>query len=85
MSTIKQYKKKPIVVKAMQFFPKYEDEAAKFTKGALLYHHSTNMYYISTLEGMMKINTSDYIIQGVKGEFYAVDKDIFEETYEEVK
>jgi hypothetical protein len=39
---------------------------------------------IHTLEGDMKANHGDYIIKGVKGEFYPCRQDIFEQTYEEV-
>lgn len=43
-------------------------------------------YYceIKTLEGIMRGNCYDYIIQGVKGEVYACKPDIFELTYEKV-
>lgn len=40
---------------------------------------------IYTLEGVMKATDGDYIIKGVKGEFYPCQKDIFEETYELVE
>ncbi|UXU66015.1 hypothetical protein MUA52_05075 [Staphylococcus agnetis] len=40
---------------------------------------------ISTLEGVMKVNINDYIIKGVKGEFYPVKPEIFHETYEVLK
>ena len=40
---------------------------------------------IHTLEGDMKATDGDYIIKGVKGEFYPCRKDIFEETYELVE
>ena len=40
---------------------------------------------IHTLEGDVKANRGDYIIKGVKGEFYPCRQDIFEQTYEEVK
>lgn len=39
--------------------------------------------YISTLEGKMRVNWDDYIIQGVKGELYPCKPDIFHMTYEE--
>ena len=39
---------------------------------------------IKTLEGEMMASTNDYIIKGVKGEFYPCKPDIFEMTYEEV-
>jgi hypothetical protein len=37
---------------------------------------------IKTLEGTMKADIGDYIIKGVKGEFYPCKPDIFKETYE---
>lgn len=39
---------------------------------------------IETLEGSMTASIGDYIIKGVKGEFYPCKPDIFEKTYEEV-
>lgn len=39
---------------------------------------------IDTLEGQMIANRGDWIIRGVKGEFYPCKPDIFEATYEEV-
>lgn len=41
--------------------------------------------YIHTLEGKMFAKFGDYIIKGVKGEFYPCKPDIFGMTYEEVK
>ena len=40
---------------------------------------------IETLEGIMKVSFGDYIIKGVKGEFYPYKPDIFQATYEEVR
>ena len=40
---------------------------------------------IETLEGTMRANKGDYIIKGVKGEFYPCKPDIFELTYEALK
>jgi len=37
---------------------------------------------IPTLEGTMKATVGDWIIKGVKGEFYPCKPDIFEQTYE---
>lgn len=39
---------------------------------------------IPTLEGAMRADIGDFIIHGVKGEFYPCKPDIFEATYEEV-
>lgn len=43
--------------------------------------------YVHTLEGDMKMKNKDgdYLIKGVRGEFYFCEKSIFEETYEEYK
>lgn len=41
--------------------------------------------YIKTLEGVMLAKTGDYVVKGVRGEFWAVRQDIFEETYEKVQ
>lgn len=38
--------------------------------------------YIKTMEGTMEAHSGDYIIKGVKGEFYPCKPDIFEATYE---
>jgi len=39
---------------------------------------------IETLEGPMYASVGDYIIKGIKGEFYACKPDIFELTYDKV-
>lgn len=40
---------------------------------------------IETLEGTHEASMYDFIIKGVKGEFYPCKPDIFEMTYEKVK
>lgn len=40
---------------------------------------------IHTLEGVMRANEGDWIIQGVQGEFYPCKPDIFDTTYEPVE
>ena len=40
--------------------------------------------YIPTLEGNMAASPGDWIIKGIKGEFYPCKPDIFEATYEPV-
>lgn len=39
---------------------------------------------ITTLEGDMVVTSGDWIIKGVKGEYYPCKPDIFEKTYERV-
>lgn len=40
---------------------------------------------ISTLEGDMRCGVGDWVIKGIKGEFYPCKDDIFQATYEEVE
>ena len=42
-------------------------------------------FKITTLEGVHIANIDDYIIRGVKGEFYPCKPDIFEMTYEKIE
>lgn len=51
------------------------------------YPHSdgTDHLQIQTLEGVMRVEWNDWIIQGVKGELYPCKPDIFAATYELVE
>ena len=40
---------------------------------------------IQTLEGTMRADDGDWIIQGIRGELYPCKPDIFEQTYERVE
>jgi len=44
--------------------------------------HSTDTPIIHTLEGDLIASVGDWIIKGVKGEFYPCKPDIFEATYD---
>lgn len=45
---------------------------------------SCESVFIPTLEGTMETRPGDWIIKGIKGEFYPCKPEIFELTYEEV-
>lgn len=79
-----KYRKKPVVVEAIQLTNKNLLEAKEWCNGELVPNAETSGYdlYISTLEGIMHVDINDYIIQGVEGEFYPCKPDIFEKTYE---
>ena len=80
------YRKKPVVVEAIQlkdlevrtlmalqnFAGLGNDKLLAVSDGVL----------INTLEGNMKASIGDFIIKGVQGEFYPCKPDIFEKTYE---
>jgi len=79
---ISKYRKKPVVIEAIQYH--YNENSAKlesFIDDESL-GYGEFQYFIETLEGAMKINDGDYIIKGVNGEFYPCKPDIFHKTYE---
>jgi len=96
---IKKYRKRPVIVEAIQWDGKEETyfeiqellaSVADCVRPITIHMFcspaiSDNYLYIDTLEGTMKANIGDYIIRGIKGEFYPCKPDIFEQTYEEVK
>ena len=83
-----KYRKKPVVIDALKWTGLNFMELVEFIGGEEARHkislHSHGLY-IKTLEGDMKANDGDWIIKGVKGEFYPCKPDIFEETYEKVE
>ena len=50
--------------------------------GQILTATAGDYVLIDTLEGLMRAEPGDWIIKGVKGEFYPCKSDIFEATYE---
>lgn len=42
-------------------------------------------FIVDTLEGRHSGQPGDYLVVGIKGERYPVRKDIFEESYEEIR
>lgn len=77
------YVKKPVVIEACQWIGDNIEEIKKFVDPIAEYLEDEQVILIHTLEGDMKANVGDYIIKGVKGEFYPCKPDIFEETYSE--
>ena len=90
---VKQYRKKPVCIEAVQFFWSNIDEVKAFCtgRGAMescatvrRVHDDHEALYITTLEGEHLASIGDFIIKGVHGEFYPCKPDIFEKTYEVV-
>ena len=75
-----KYRKKPVVIEAMQWDGKDPLELSDFVGDAMLIAPGAVM--IRTLEGDLRVSRGDYIIKGVQGEFYPCKPDIFEKTYE---
>lgn len=80
---MKKYRKKPVVIEALQFDGKNYEECLNLSEDIFMFD-GDNYLNITTLEGTMKCSVGDYIIKGVNGEFYPCKPDIFEKTYEEV-
>lgn len=80
----KKYRKKPVIIEAVQFTGKNQDEITRFIDGATKCHtlRSGPEMVIGTLEGQHIASVGDFIIKGVKGEFYPCKPDIFAATYE---
>ena len=57
-----------------------KEECCKFM-GLVTHTQKVNFPTIKTLEGLMRIDKGDYIIKGIKGEFYPCKPDIFKESY----
>lgn len=83
-----KFRKKPVVIEAVQFNGNNRREVLSFVypgmsedglRGAEIMRLPV---VISTLEGDMTASPGDWIIKGVKGEFYPCKPDIFEATYE---
>jgi hypothetical protein len=93
---IQQFRKKPVVIEAVQWNSKSKnfDEVMNFMQNfygnKLNYENAEELAYqtkqlqIQTLEGIMVASDGDWIIKGVNGEFYPCKPDIFEKTYEKV-
>jgi len=78
------YRKKPVVIEAIQWTGDNFDELERFTDNSSLVKFFNHELFIYTLEGKMHASVGDYIIKGVEGEFYPYNPDIFEKTYEKV-
>ena len=90
---MQKYRKKPVVIEAMKFngmsnaiecidfTNKTSHALSEKENGVVKSWH----LIIPTLEGSMTANVGDYIIKGIKGEFYPCKPDIFEATYELVQ
>jgi hypothetical protein len=87
-----KFRKKPVVIDAMQWtgenllevirFTGLNPSASHFKWGEYAELVRNDGLKIFTLEGKMSAGVGDWIIKGVKGEFYPCKEDIFNLTYE---
>jgi len=91
------YQRKPVIVEARQFTGNKIDTPGLIDwilshGGTARYHEAVTEtedaeavpehLQIDTLEGTMRASVGDWIIRGVKNEFYPCKPDIFREIYE---
>ena len=86
---VKKYKTKPCVIEAIPFTKDTVNEILVWTNGDATVHHEVIFedvifLVINTLEGAMKANLGDYIIKGLRGEFYPCKPDVFHKKYLEL-
>lgn len=81
-----RYRKKPVIIEALQYGPYFAPsvEMHLFLEGANA-RLSDEGIIIPTLEGDHLARVGDFIIKGIKGEFYPCKPDIFAATYEEAE
>ncbi len=91
-----QYRKKPVTITAVQWtgenlktvteFIDVKPEISSMIAGMMWDRYeeavSKNGLKIPTLEGVMSANIGDWIIRGIKGEYYPCKPDVFAATYE---
>lgn len=79
-----KYRKKPVVIDAIQFTGNNDHECLQFCPAARDPIDIKPNLIIKTLEGDMLCRIGDWIIKGVEGEFYPCKPGIFIATYETV-
>lgn len=86
-----KYRKKPVVIEAHRIGDHGWPDAIwdGVNRQEIILHLETNAsrevtghVEIKTLEGVMRGEIGDWIIRGVKGEFYPCKDDIFRATYD---
>lgn len=90
-----KFRKKPVVIEAVRVPTEtlpgsLWDEVLRFLKPlkpgiGWTGGNRTGSIFIKTLEGQMEARGGDWIIRGIKGEFYPCKPDIFAATYDEVE
>jgi len=80
-----KFRKKPVVIEAWQFDGSAESARPIIERAPHVRWSADGgggYLVIPTLEGDMRGDRGDWIIRGVKGEFYPCKPDIFAATYE---
>lgn len=83
---VNRYRTKPCEIEAIQFTGTDENKIELQHFMGFNYHvNYKGEVVIRTLEGNMIASVGDYIIKGLRGEFYPCKPDVFEKKYELIK
>ena len=86
-----KFRKKPVVIDAIRVTKSNLGDVCQFMGGEAHRNIDFAINYVNgcirivTMEGVMTAGVGDWIIKGVKGEFYPCKPDIFAEIYEAVE
>ena len=81
---VRKFRKNPVVIEAVKYNGDNAQQIADFIECQYPFMDG-NTILIGTLEGTHRAAIGDWIIKGIKGEFYPCKPDIFELTYEPVE
>ena len=88
-----RYRTKPCEIEAIKWDGTNLEEIKEFVGDCLIYNIVDTAWEVGkgkphvimkvhTLEGDMEATAGDYIIKGIRGEFYPCKPDVFEKKYE---
>ena len=92
-SVVRRYQKRPIIVEAIFYDGTNLDEIKRWAINNLFLFDwikecetdiDRSTLFIKTLGGNICCEIGTYIVKGINGEFYPVQKDIFERSYERI-
>jgi hypothetical protein len=72
-----KFRKRPIVIEAVQFFPEEIFKFDDIPDGAI-FNIGEEAWYCETLEGDVLLKGGEWIVTGLKGEHYPVQDEIFQ-------
>ena len=76
-----KFRTKPFEIEAVQWTGENLTEILRFTNTQNI-DITSGVPVIKTLEGDMRANVGDYIIRGLRGEYYPCKPDVFQKKYE---
>ena len=94
---MQKFRKKPVVIEAVQYtgsssstifiyglINKIDIETEEQANENIAECERSGGININALEGIMLVSKGDWVIKGVKGEYYPCKSDIFKATYEQI-